>query len=92
MPSAISRAPLVGGFAQIAALHGRDRFFQHGLIELEADFADVAGLFFAEQVAGAANVEVVRGEREAGAERVERLEHLEALVGAFGETRLPAAS
>ena len=38
---------------------------QHRLIEFEADFLDVAGLLFAEQIAGAANVEVVRRKLEA---------------------------
>ena len=37
------------------------------------------------QVAGAADVEVVRGEREAGAERVQRLQYLQTLLGAFAE-------
>jgi hypothetical protein len=41
----------------------------------------VAGLGVAEEVAGAADVEVVRGELEARAQRVEALEHLEALLG-----------
>ena len=62
-----------------------DRLLQHRLVELEADLADVAGLLLAQEVAGAADVEVVAGEREAGAQRVERLQHLEALLGAFGE-------
>jgi hypothetical protein len=41
---------------------------QHLLVELEADFLDMAGLFVAQQVAGAANVEIVAGELEAGAQ------------------------
>jgi hypothetical protein len=45
-----------------------DGLFEHGLIEFDADFADVAGLLFAEQIAAAAHVEIVAGEREAGAE------------------------
>ena len=47
------------------------RFFQHLLVEFEADFLDMAGLFLAEQVAAAADIEVVACEREAGAQRVE---------------------
>ena len=74
------RAPLLALLAELAALHGRDRLLQHRLVELEADLADVAGLLLAEQVAGAADVEVVARQREAGAERVERLQHLEALL------------
>jgi hypothetical protein len=38
------------------------------LIELEADLLDVAGLLLAEQIAGAADIEVMGGELEAGAE------------------------
>ena len=40
----------------------------------------MAGLLVAEQIAGAADVEIVRGELEAGAEGVERLQHLEAAL------------
>ena len=68
-----------------AALELGDRLFQHLLVELEADFLDVAGLLLAEQVAGAANVEVVAGELEAGAERVERLQHLQPPLGRVGQ-------
>ena len=63
------------------ALSCSDRLLQHLLIELEADLLDVAGLLLAEQIAGAADVEIVRGELEAGAERVERLQHLEPALG-----------
>jgi hypothetical protein len=45
----------------------------------------VARLLLAQKVAGAADVEVVAGELKAGAERVERLQHLEAAVGRVGE-------
>ena len=79
------RAPLVLRLADVAALERRDRFLEHGLIQLEADLADVAGLLLAQQVAATADVEVVAGEREAGAQRVERLQHLEALLGALGQ-------
>ena len=49
-----------------------DRVLEHRLVELEADLPDVARLLVAEQVAGAADVEVVAGELEAGAQAVER--------------------
>ena len=51
------------------------------MIQLEADLLDVAGLLLAEQIAGPADVEVVRGELKSGAERIERLQHLEASLG-----------
>ena len=62
-----------------------DRLLQHLLVELEADLLDVAGLLLAEQIAGAADVEVVAGQLEAGAERVERLQHLQPALGGVGE-------
>ncbi len=57
-----------------------DSLFQHVLVEFEADFLDAAGLLLAEKVAGAADVEIVACQLEAGAERVERLQYLEPLV------------
>ena len=71
------RRPAVGDRRGDAGLEAEHRLFQHLLVELEADLLDVAGLFLAEQIAGAADVEIVRGKLEAGAERVERLQHLE---------------
>ena len=57
-----------------------DRVLEHRLVELEPDLLDVPRLLVAEQIAGAANVEVVAGELEAGAEAVEIGEHLQALL------------
>ena len=56
------------------------RLLQHLLVELEADFPDMAGLLVAQQVARAAHVEIVAGQLEAGAQRVERLQHLQPLA------------
>ena len=64
-----------------AELQRLDRLAQHLLVQLVADLLDVAGLLVAEQVAGAADVEVVGGQLEPGAERVERIQHLEPLLG-----------
>ena len=47
----------------------------------------MAGLLVAEQIAGAANVEIVAGELEAGAEAVELCEHLQPLLRRFGDLR-----
>jgi hypothetical protein len=47
----------------------------------------VAGLFVAEQIAGAANVEVVGRELEAGAEALQAGENLQPLLCRFGEQR-----
>ena len=55
------------------------RLLQQLLVELDADLADMAGLLLAQKVAGAADVEVVAGELEAGAQRVEGLHDLEPL-------------
>ena len=64
-----------------AGLEVDDRLLQHRLIKLEADFLDVAGLLLAEQIARTADVEVVRGELEAGAQRLQRLQHGEPALG-----------
>ena len=61
------------------AARRRDRLLEQLLVELDADLADVARLLLAQQIAGAADVEVVAGELEAGAQRVERLHDLEPL-------------
>ena len=50
------------------------------LIEFVADFLDMARLLLAEQIAGAADVEIVACQRKAGAQRIERLQHLEPLL------------
>ena len=63
-----------------AGLQLEDRVLEHRLVELEADLLDVARLLVAEQIAGAADVEVVAGELEAGAEAVEVGEHLQPLL------------
>ncbi len=68
--------------ARVAALQRRHRLLQHRLVQLEADLADMAGLLLAEQIAGAPDVEIVARQHEARAERVERLQHLEPLLGA----------
>src|SRR5438552_1584410 len=46
----------------------RDGLMQHLDIELEAQRGDMAGLLRAEQIAGAANLEVAHRDREAGTE------------------------
>ena len=51
------------GELDLAGLQLGDLLVQHVLVELEADLADVAGLLLAEEVAGAADVEVLGGER-----------------------------
>ena len=70
------RSRLTGSAAALGAQLG-DRVLQHLLVELDADLADVAGLLLAQQIAAAADVEVVAGELEAGAQAVQRLQHLQ---------------
>ena len=67
------------GLAAPAPRADCDRLLEQVLVELDADLADMAGLLVAQQVAGAADVEVVAGELEAGAQRVQGLHHLEPL-------------
>src|SRR5680860_376085 len=64
----------------VPALQRGDGLFQHGLVELEAHFADMAGLLLAEEIAGASDIEVVTRQDEAGAQLVERLKHLQPLL------------
>ena len=63
----------------------RDGLLQHLLIELDADLADMAGLFLAQQIAGAADVHVVAGDGEARAELIQRLEHLQPSLRRLGD-------
>ena len=60
-------------------------FFQHGGVELESDGLDVAGLLAAEHVARAAQLEVERGDLEAGAEVGELLERGQASARDLGQ-------
>ena len=59
------------------SLQAGHRLFQHLLVQLDADLADMAGLFLAQQIAGAANIHVMAGDREAGAQLVQRLQHFQ---------------
>src|SRR5690606_30662631 len=61
------------------------RFLQHLLVKLKADLLDVAALLVSEQVAGTTNVEVVAGQLEACAQRVERLKNFEPALGQRGK-------
>src|SRR5215213_2576023 len=73
-----------GFFALDSLLAGsqlHDGVLQHLLVELEAYFPNVTGLLFAQQVAGSANVEIMAGEAETGAERIQGLQDLEAFFG-----------
>ena len=67
-----------------ASLEVDDRVLEHRLVKFEPDLLDVSRLLISEQVAGAADVEVVAGELESGAEAVEIGKHLKALVGTLG--------
>src|SRR5262245_16188220 len=53
------RRPTIGNRRRNAGLQTHHCLFEHLLIQLETDFLDVPGLFLAEQIAGAADVEVV---------------------------------
>ena len=67
------------------------RLLEELLVELDADLADMAGLLLAQKVAGAADVEVVAGELEARAQRVEGLHDLEPLGRRLVQRACPAA-
>ena len=55
------------------------------MIEFEADLANMSRLFVANEIAGAANVEVVTRKLEAGPQGVEIAEQLEPLFGGVGD-------
>ena len=66
--------PIEVGF--LAGFHGRNGALQQFHVQVVADFLDLAALFIAEQFAGAADLEVVRGQGEAGAQFLERFQAL----------------
>jgi len=53
------RRPAIRHRLGYAGLEVEDRLLQHRLIQFEANFLDVAGLFLAEQVACAADIQIV---------------------------------
>ena len=64
-------------------MQARHRFFQHLLIKLDAHFTNIARLFFAQEVATAAHIEVMAGQLEASAETIQRLQDFQALFRAL---------
>ncbi len=58
----------------------RHRVLQHLLVELDPDLADMARLLVAQQIAAAADVQIVAGQLEPGAQAVQGLQHLQALL------------
>ena len=67
------RAELLGRsiHAHVAGFCGDDRLFEHRLVEFEANLLDVTGLLIANEIARAANVEIVAGELEARTQAIE---------------------
>ena len=55
------------------------------MIQFVAHFLDVAGLLFAQQVAAAPEVKIMAGKGEASAQRVQRLQNLQAALRSLGE-------
>ena len=58
--------PVIGDAFRLTGFDLGDLLFQHLLIKLIADFAHLAGLFFAQQIARPPDVEVLAGQRETG--------------------------
>ena len=77
MPQVDRRAHVV---FEILALQLADRLFEQLHVHLEADRVDVTALLAAEQVAGAANLEVERGHAEAAAQIAELLDRRQPLA------------
>src|SRR4051794_11452204 len=73
------------------AVAGADRLVEHAHVQLEPERRDVAGLLVAEEVAGAADLEVAHRDLEAGAELgvvAERAEALRRLLRQRGRARV----
>ena len=68
--------------------NSRDRLADQPDVEVEADVGDVAGLLAAEQVAGAADLEVLHRDRHAAAEVGVLGQRREPLVGGLGQRLL----
>ena len=79
------RRPGIGGCCLSLAAGLGHRVFQHLLVELDANLADMAGLLVAQQIAGAADIQIVAGQGEAGAELVQRLRSPRAAASEVGE-------
>ena len=79
------RRPFLDRQAAIAALGGGHRFLDQLLVQFDPHLADVARLFLAQQIARAANVQVVAGQLEAGAQGVQRLHDLQPLLRRLGQ-------
>ena len=80
-PDIDRRRPLLLLLRRRALLFQRmNGLFEHGLIKLVAHLLDMTGLLLAEQVTRAAQIEVVARQRKAGAQAVERMQHLEPLL------------
>ena len=63
-------------------------FLEQVVVQLEADLLDVPRLLLAEQIAGAADVQVVRGELEAGAQLVQALDDVQPALGGLAQLLL----
>ncbi len=66
---------------QLAALERAHGTVEQLGVEREADLLDLPGLFLAQQLAGAADFQIVRGQREPGAQLLQRGQRVEALFG-----------
>src|SRR3954447_25360598 len=73
---------------RLAGLQLANRAIEHPRVERKTDFLHLAGLLFAEDLAGAADLEVVHGEVEARSELLHGLDRLEALHGILVESIL----
>src|SRR5687768_1418946 len=68
-----------------AFAQGSHRALEKLEVEAETDLLDLSGLFLAEQLAGAANLEVLGREREARTEVLQGLDSLEPLARVLGQ-------
>src|SRR4029079_2723475 len=78
--------PLILDHRPLAALERGHGLFQHRLVKLEANFPDMACVLVAQESSCAPDIKIVAGEDEAGAERVQGLQHLQPLLGGWTES------
>ena len=73
----------------LAGLQSGDRALQQFHVQVVADLLDLSALLIAQKLSGAANLQIVGGQRESGAELLERFQRLEPLdrVGRHGLAR-----
>ena len=75
----------LGGTLGVLAAEGRHGLADHAEVQVEPDTGDMTGLLGAEQITGAAELEVLQGDLHAAAEIVVHRDRLETVGGCLGQ-------